>query len=155
MAHLDIGAVPFQLAGDVHQATEIAGENGRGTGRRDIGAFIANHLVGNIGILHTKGAPKPATGLPEGKFAELHPADGLEQLSRLGPHAHFPQAGAGIVIGDGPAERCVDRIYAAHIRQERHQLIGSSREVARPGRHRLIALKKLGIVFGQHAGAGA
>ena len=48
VAHLDRAALALQLAGHVHQAAEIAGQQRVGAGRRDVGGLLADHGVGDL-----------------------------------------------------------------------------------------------------------
>ena len=60
MAHLDVGAAARQLAGHVHQAAEIAGEQRRGAGRLDIAGLLVDDGVGDLGIFDREGAAEAA-----------------------------------------------------------------------------------------------
>ena len=57
--------VTLQLTRNIEQAPHITRQNGPGASLRNIGAFIADHLVGYIRILNTERAAKTATGLVE------------------------------------------------------------------------------------------
>src|SRR6266566_3895078 len=60
VARLNIGAVALQLAGHVHEAAEIAGQQQIGAGRRDGGGFLADDGIRNLRILHAKSAAEAA-----------------------------------------------------------------------------------------------
>ena len=98
-------ALPLQLAGDVQQAAEIAGEHGAGTRCRDRRRLALDHVVGDLGVLDAERAAEAAAGFRVLHFGERQPVDRSEQPARLVAHPHLAQARAGVVVGDGSRER--------------------------------------------------
>ena len=60
VAHLHRAALALQLARHVHQAAEIAGQQRVGAGRGDVAGLLADHGVGDLGILHAERAAEAA-----------------------------------------------------------------------------------------------
>ena len=83
MADLDAAALPIELAGDIEQTAEIAGQNRFGAGRDDIGCLVGDHLVGDLGIFNAERAAKAAAYLGSRQFLQLQPGDRGEELARL------------------------------------------------------------------------
>ena len=78
VAHGDLAALARQLAGHVHQAAEIAGEQQVGAGRGDVLGLALDDGVGDVGILDREGAAEAAAHIGIGH---------LDQLAGLRPSA--------------------------------------------------------------------
>jgi hypothetical protein len=98
--------------------------------------------------------PKPQQ-TSASRISEREPTHAAEQPARLDADAELAQAGAGIVIGRRRLEARVDARNAEDIDQERDELVGLRRERIRARQPVGIAVKELGIVHLEHAGAGA
>jgi hypothetical protein len=116
--HLDAFPVTRELAGHVHQATEVTRQQGAGTGRARIRGLLGNDSVGDLGILDAERSAKPAADVSVLHFGQGQVGNGCEQPARLRLHAEFAQTRAGIVIGHGTGELCVGRGYAHDVNQE-------------------------------------
>ena len=53
-------ALALQLAGHVHQAAEVAGEQRVRAGRRDVGGLLLDDRIGDVRILDAEGAAETA-----------------------------------------------------------------------------------------------
>src|SRR5262245_28232357 len=133
MAHFDRAALALQLAGDVHQAAEISGQQGVSAAGRDIGGLALDHAVGNVGELDAERAAEAAAGIGLRELGDLHALDLAEQGAWLRLHVHLAQAGAGIVIGD-PRRECRVDADLRHLDQELGELIGARGKRLRLGR---------------------
>src|SRR5215469_2475771 len=85
MADLDPSTSAMELARNVQQAAEISGQHRLRTGPSDVDFLIADHLVGDVGVLDAEGASEAAADLSSGEFRQAEPADRLEQPARLVP----------------------------------------------------------------------
>ena len=83
MASLDAAADAGQLAGDVQQAAEIAGEHRIGTGRDDLGGLVADHFVRDFRVFDAERAAKAAAHFGIGQLSEAEPINRGEELPRL------------------------------------------------------------------------
>ena len=100
MTHADIAPFALQLARHVHQAAEIAGKQGRGPARNDIGGFLRDDCVGYFSVFDGERAAESAADVRAAQFDEPQALDGRQKLARLARDAQLPQARAGIVVGD-------------------------------------------------------
>ncbi len=75
VARLDTEALPGELAGDVEEATEVAGEHGIGAGRGDLGRLVGHHLIRDFRVFDAERAAEAAAQLGLRQLAERQPAD--------------------------------------------------------------------------------
>ena len=94
MTHLRCLSLPLQLASHVHQASKIARQQQVGTCILNISSFLADNLVGYIGIFDTKRTAKPAANVRVFHFLDLDPFDHVQQFAGLSGYAQFAKAGA-------------------------------------------------------------
>ena len=90
----------LHLARHVHEAAEIAGEQGVGAARGDIGALLRDDRVGQLAVFGREGSAEAAADFAVREIDQPQPFDAREQLARLPLDAQLAQARAGIVIGD-------------------------------------------------------
>src|SRR5229473_8669302 len=83
VARLDRAAESRQLAGDVQEAAEVAGEDRIGAGRNDLGRLVGDHLVGDFRVFDAERAAKPAAYFGLCQLKEAQPLDRSEQSPRL------------------------------------------------------------------------
>ena len=74
-------------------------------------------------------------------------------MPRLSLDAEFPQARAGIVIGDRSIEVRLHALDAHDVDQEAHQFMRLLREALRFGGHVRLARKQVRVVSSEHASA--
>ena len=92
VTHLDIGAFARQLAGHVHQASEIAGEQRLGAACRHIGRFLAHHVVGDFRIFDAERAAEAAAHLRILHLGHFQAPDLGQKPARLAADVELAQA---------------------------------------------------------------
>ena len=155
MADGDARAVPGQLAGDVEEAAEVAGDDGRRSARGDALRLRRDDRARDVAVLDGEGAPEPAAHVRLVQFDEGQPLDAGEEPARLRPDAELAQPRAGVVVGDGAVKGGVDGRHAEHVDEEARQLVrlvGEGLGLAQPVR---VVREELGVVRPDHPGAGA
>ena len=96
-----------ELAGDIHEAAEIAAEDEVRAAARDIAAAFFSTMAFEISGYFTENRPpKPQQVSLVGHLDELEPVDGAEKPARLGPDAELAQPRAGVMIGGAGLEAC-------------------------------------------------
>ena len=137
MADLYRTALAAQLAGHVHQAAQITGQQGIGPGGQNIFGFVGNDGVRDVGIFDTECTAKTATDLGSRQFRQVQAGNLVQQFAGLGFDPEFTQARAAVVIGNGPVIARVNRVKPDNIGQKGGQfprLAGATerqRELAR------------------------
>ena len=106
-------------------------------------------------ILDAEGAAEAAADLRSRQLGQPQALDRRQQLARLLLDAELAQAGAGVVIGDGAVEARRHAGNAAHVREERDQLVGPRRQRLGALLHRGVIGEQRRVVLADHAGAGA
>ena len=94
MADPDVRSPAMQAPGDIHQAAEIAGQQGIGAGGNDIVDLGVDHAPGNIRVLDAKQAAETATGFAFRGFGQGHSLDLGEQRPGLFLDPHLAQGRA-------------------------------------------------------------
>jgi hypothetical protein len=155
VAHLDRSAVAAELAGHIHEASEIAGEEEGAAGLGDALRLVLDNGIGDVGILHREGAAEAAAGVPVGHLDDLEAVYGGKKLARLRADAELAEPRAGIVIGRPGLPADIDFGDATNVHEEGHELVAACGKRLGPGAPCCIRLKKLGIVPLDHAAAGA
>ncbi len=148
-------ALTLQLARHVHQAAEIAGEQGVGAGRDDLVALARDDRVGQFAVFDREGSAEAAADVGLVELDQAEAFDAGEQLARLVMHAELAQARAGIVIGGDAGKARRDAGHAELVDQEARQLAAFGREGGGLDRHVRLVGEQFRVVFGEHAGAGA
>ena len=104
MAAGDWRALPRQLAGNVHQAAELAGQHQLRLRRFDVRRLCRHHGVGDVGELHREQPAEAAASFGAGHLDQLQARHGGEQAARLLLDLQLAQARAAVVIGDAAGE---------------------------------------------------
>src|SRR5262245_46067838 len=115
MSDLDPSTSAMELSCDVQQAAEISRQHRLRTGPCDVDLLVADHLVGDVGVLDAEGAPEAAADLGSGEFRQAQPADRLEQPTRLVPDAELAQPRAPVVIGDPAFPACRNPLHPTDV----------------------------------------
>ncbi len=154
MAGLDRRSFALELARHVHQAAEVARENGVGRGFSDVLALARNDGVGEFAVFDGKEPTEAAAGLGLLELDETEALDAGEQTPRLRLDAELAQARAGIELGDRSVVARRHLFDAEHVDEETDEFVGFVGETLSLQRHIRFAREKLGIVRGEHAPAG-
>src|SRR5262249_3769466 len=126
--HFDARTLARELAGHVHQATEVTRQQRAGTARARTRDLLGDDDVGDFRIFDAERSAKPAADVGVVHFSQGQSGDGCEQPARLRLHAELAQTRTGIVIGHGAGELRVARGYAYDVDQERDEFEASSGE---------------------------
>ena len=153
MARLHRPALTLQLARHVHQAAEIAGEQGVGAGRDDLVALARDDCVGEFAVLDREGSAEATADVGLVEFDQAQAFDAGEQLARLVAHAEFAQARTGIVVDGDAGKTRRDAGHAERIDQEARQLAALGGEGDGLDRHVRLVGEQFRVVSGEHAGA--
>ncbi len=155
VANLHGAALALHLARNVHQASQVARKQRVGAARRDIGALPADDGVGQFAVLDCECPAEAAAHISVVQRNETQPFDARQQFARLAHNPHLAQAGARIVIGDGALETGGDLGDAEPVDEEAHHFVAFSGKGVGLDRHVRLIGEELGIVPGEHPGAGA
>ena len=90
MPDLDRAALALQLARDVHEAAEVAREQGISAAGRDVGGLALDHAVGDVRELDAEGAAEAAAGFGFLELRDLQGTvneviNGLDHLQKRNP----------------------------------------------------------------------
>ena len=154
VTRLEGAALAAGLAGHVHQAAEIAGEDQIGAGGGDVAGLVADHDVGDVGVLDAERAAEAAADVVFHHLAQFQSFDRAEERAGLGLDAEAAQARAAVVIGDGNRRRDGDGPHAEHVGQERGDLVGLGAERRRAGAPGVVGVEHFGIVLRDGGAAG-
>ncbi len=155
MADLHVGSHAAELAGDVHEAAEVARHQRAGAALHHGRGLALDDGVGQLAVFHREGAAEAAAHVGVLGFDEVEAPHGAEQAPRLLADAELAQARTGVVVGHRAVEGGIDAADAHHVGQEGHELVGAGGQLLRLGQHVGIVGEELGIVALDHAGAGA
>src|SRR6185312_4871685 len=90
-----------------------------------------------------------------GQLLERQPLDGGKQLARLLLDAELAQSRTGVVIGRDAVIMRLDTFHPAHIGEEGDELVSALREMLGTLEQRRLVGEELGVMFLDHAAAGA
>ena len=132
MADRDRFAFALQLAGHVHEATEVARKQQVRAGCGNVVGLLADDHVRDRRIFDAERAAEPAANFGVPHFPDLESLDGSQQLAGLPLDAELAQPRAGVVIGRAAPIACRNGLNPEHVHQKRDELEGLRRECFRP-----------------------
>ena len=122
----------------------------------DLGALARDDRVGELAVFDRRRSRRSRSRHRHSSSSTRRQAlDAGEQPARLLAHTEFAQAGAGIVVGCDALVARRDLRHAEPVDQKAHELEALGGEGDGLDRHIRLVGEQLGIVLGQHAGAGA
>lgn len=145
-------ALALELAGHVHQATEVATEQQARAAAVDRAGLLADDRVRDRRVLDAEGAAETAAHIVTLERLQREPGHLAQQGARLVMDTELAQAGATVVVGEAGGRASRRRAQSASRRPEAHEFVGAFAEPARAFGPGGIVCQGLGVVHPLHAG---
>jgi hypothetical protein len=144
---------PPQPAGNMHQAANVAPNDGIRAGRLDMVQFALQNGSGNVTHLDSEKTAKAAASFTLRQLFEFNSCDVTEQLVGLFSETQTPQPVTGSVIGQTAGGTGLKVGDAQNIHQKLTEFVGALGDPLGFGGIEGIADQDFGVVMNDHLGA--